>query len=809
MIITCEECRSEFDVPNTPSLTSRCPYCNSTFQISAPDESGKQQAVFHSRHPGKRVCINCSKLFVSGTTDVIPICPDCTQGMRVAPSQHSNPSWKIIKEGKVFELDSENSLKDWIRKGALEPDDRLISPSGKASQARNFQQFQRVFRSQSEAKMYIPKTSPVVRLVRKYADLKLFVLGIFLILVSCALGWIAYRFFSYSHSVSQDPVLQSLVLSLQNRYPNPTSSPEELVDQARHLLIQNRPEVYALAIKNLEQALVLDPKSPDILGLLAEAYGFYAGQRADPEFQITALRLADLMIRLHPKRIDGYSAKSRVALHTENWSMAKENSQQAMALDPKNYRTRLTRAKVILATGSSAAGLQEVIFLSSSTLERHPRLLEAYDLMGQAYFKLGQPESAISTFEKRLQLAPDDPLALYRFGEIESRAENYVKAKEWFQVSLRTSQNFVPARLNLALIYSRVEKKFKEAERHLRDILTRYERFATAHESLWAKTSLLEILLKTKRTTEALAIAKNLSSIGLSSEAVSIFKAKVFHASGQSKAAVSTLQNDIANHSRPWLSRVVLARLLGEQGHTDQSIEVLRTSIKLNPGPLAPQLNLIQLLIKERRYEEALDVANATVTQIGLKETSNFWEPLKQRVEKISWNPLIQTFKKLVKEKPDSVLVLTLLGLSRLKKGLESKKRTDLNRALKTLRQARKMTGGLEYIHLYLGRTHFALKNWKRAVSSFQQALHINPLSTTARYWLGHTYFRQRKLSAAQKEIKNTVNDENWGFRALYLMGEIAWRQRKKSTAREFWRQSLARESAFVLPWNSLIRHRS
>jgi len=809
MRITCQSCRSDFVLPleiaDPRGARSTCPFCNAEYELKPADADGRQKIVFSGDVRKTRICINCGKEYETDVVEGIPVCPECQGAQKESARVQPREAWKVSQQGKVVELDSEGSVRDWIRQGYIFPGDRIVSPEGRSIPAKNFPQFQEAFRLQAERRHFQAKSPSFNRQARRFLRPGLVIQIFLVILGSSLLGWFSYRLATLPPLGSTtDPRLDRVVAELRTKVSSPSRPADALLEQAKRLLTLDLPESDETARKLLEQALTIHPTDSNVVGRLAETYAIAAQYGDRPQLRLTAVDLADAAVRMAPIQVDGYVAKARAALAGDDFQTAQESSRRAMELDPVDARALLTRARVLLAGGQSDNTWNEAIGIASSAIQRDPLRLEGYDLVGYAHILRAEPKLARQAFEKRLQQQPEDARALYRLGALEDRAMRPDRAKEFYERALRGSPGTVPARLALAFVHSRILGDEKLAERHLRDIQTRYVRFARPEELFEAQQELIRILLKTGRKGEGHEIALKFPVLAHGAERIAIARASLMEADGHPKEAISTLEEALRSNPTNFELAFAYARMLDRRGTSDQAIRAYRTLIELKPEKLLPYLYLINVFAQVKREEEAVDVANAAVTRAGLEDPSNHWIPPQDQFEEVSWEPLTRRFETL-NQRRSTAVTNALLGLTWTQRWLDYRGAAHLQKAIPYLQRAVDLDSKSEYAPLYLGRAYFHAGNLGSAAATFRSALKINSSSAPAHYWLGATLQRKGQLKQAETELTNALADKEWEYRALNLMGDLAKSRGALNEAEDLWRDSLRKSPLYVPPWKSLL----
>ncbi|MFH1262814.1 MAG: tetratricopeptide repeat protein [Pseudomonadota bacterium] len=802
MRITCRDCRTDFVVSveevGPRGYASSCPFCQASFRIVPSTAAGhSSDIIFEDRKIAKRTCLTCSREYAADMTEVLPICPNCRKEVKKKPAQREHSQWKVFRDGRMIELASEGSVEEWIRMGEIRPDDPLISPQGKTAAAKRFGKFRSALREQKPAPPPA-RTSTIIRLFRRYYRPAELSQGFGFLFMAFAASWAIYRVVTYQPPLATPGELAKFATHLMKRVPPPSRPSDALMEQGRKVIASDRPEELEVAMSLCEQALVADPTSADAFALLVLAYGFTAAWKQDPRFSAATLDTIDFFQRLFPRRVEGLVAKARTALGSRNVALARSSSQQALEVDPENAWALLTRSRVLISLSQDQVSLDQAISLATRAGAQNPSLLEAYDLSGEALFLKAEPAASLDAFERRLAQAPNDPRALYRIGTIQERGRDYAGAKRWYQDALRASSTFSPARLELALIYSRIDNNLALAERHLRDIGTRYRNHAREEDLLTASRELIRILTRSGREIEAAELARTLPVILSDSPDLVISQSRAIRTVRGDQGALNAIDAFLAGHPNSAEAQFERARILERKGSVEDAVRSYRAVLAERPEWLDPYFYLVNLLIEKKRDDEALDVADATVSRAGLRERSDLWRRLDSETLPLDSKSFVTTFQKLSRRRPDTALGYALTGLAQMEAG-------QLQAALVSFRRAKSLGPALEYTNVYTGRVLLALGDTDAALAAFREAIRINPISAMSHYWMGRALTRQKRLSEAERALTIASADTVWGYRALSVLGDLAAVRGDRLSAEGFWRRALEKEPAYAAPWRSLL----
>jgi tetratricopeptide (TPR) repeat protein len=803
MRITCPKCNSDFVLSSSQmdstDLLSNCPFCDNEYRVIWQEDSSHPQVYFGtvSSRP-KRICIECSKQFLSNDMTVIPICPECKSRRQVLESQSQKKIWKLSKGGRVIPLHSEKEVNEWIMQAAILPDDDLIDPEGISRAAKRYSNFSGSFRIQAQRSKVKTKSAlhTSYRIFIKESAQKAA-----LVLLGLAVLATLYRIAAFKPVGPEfSPDLTRFVEKLRDRLPPTIASAQELFRTALAAMAEDQLESYDNAILLLEQAAVNDPHSCPTLGTLAENYALSPRASTDPKFRLAATSLGGLVTKVCPDEIGGYVAKARAAILAKDYASAKQELDAATGVNPTAVRLLLAKQKYLLSSHKNVNELDEAIHAGKAAIGQDPNLLEAYDLMGQIYLQRSEPIEARGAFAKRLEFAAEDSKSLFRMGQIEELADNFRNAKEGYEQSLRQNPNMVGARLSLALLLLNKQKDTESAIHHLLEITTRYRKFATSDELFQAHLKLASLFNSQGKSAEALGTLSKIPVEFTTSEEAMVAEAESLKDSGRVQDAINKAKDIEMKYPASLPAKFLLATIHEKAKRIDEAVKAYRDAIKNDPSRLAPYLYLARALIENDREVEALDVTNAVISREEILET---------RDDVVGWKSFVASAKKLVSKQSSEALAHALLGFCLLKKGIDEEDRSALQSAVQSFIQMNANPKGRDYAPYYLGRTYYELLDYKKARTQLEEMIKSGAKSTASHYWLGMVELKTQRYQVAQAEFGKVIADPQWGYRALNGLGDLFVAQGKRDEARQHWRASLQAKPQFSPPFRSLLALKS
>src|SRR2546422_8977618 len=157
--------------------------------------------------------------------------------------------------------------------------------------------------------------------------------------------------------------------------------------------------------------------------------------RQKGKYQEAAIQFRNAL-KLDPRFAEAFYQLAQVDLDLHQWNEAYAALQQAVELEPGRLDVHLDLGRLYLAAGEFRKAEDEASFI----LEREPRNVGAYQLLGGSLAARQQNDRAIQAFAKAAELSPKDPssyinlalaeIGLSRFADAEKNLERAVRSEE-------------------------------------------------------------------------------------------------------------------------------------------------------------------------------------------------------------------------------------------------------------------------------------------------------------------------------------------------------------------------------------------
>ena len=190
------------------------------------------------------------------------------------------------------------------------------------------------------------------------------------------------------------------------------------VKLGRTLIAMNRPKE---AIIDLKKAIDKDKKNVELILELADAY-LVAGDIKGAELQVSNARSID------SKNANVFLMLGKIYYEQNVWELAKNNYEEALKLEPNNVNARQNLANVYwkLAVAADQGGDVELLneYLNRSLQECNTLVKNdekdaaSWRLKGQIHFNANQNIEAAQSYNKFLQLRPNNHLERWRLADL-------------------------------------------------------------------------------------------------------------------------------------------------------------------------------------------------------------------------------------------------------------------------------------------------------------------------------------------------------------------------------------------------------
>jgi tetratricopeptide (TPR) repeat protein len=185
----------------------------------------------------------------------------------------------------------------------------------------------------------------------------------------------------------------------------------------------------------IQQALALDPKTPDAHSVLAEiSTALGSWDQAIDQYKTA--------ITENPKKPESYMALSGLYEKRGNSEDAKRAAERARELDPASPFIANNLAYLYLQYGGDAA---RALSLAEEARQKLPDSPVVFDTIGWAHYKLQSPDAAVAKLSESVRRAPANPVYRYHLGMAYIQAGRFNDAARSLQQALSINAHFVYA----------------------------------------------------------------------------------------------------------------------------------------------------------------------------------------------------------------------------------------------------------------------------------------------------------------------------------------------------------------------------
>ena len=223
------------------------------------------------------------------------------------------------------------------------------------------------------------------------------------------------------------------------------------------------------------------------------------------------------------------------------------------------------------------------------------------NLLGVAYYRKGNADSARKYWTKALEIQPGYIAAATNLAKLEATKKNFDAAAGWYRQILEKHPGNINALLGLVDL-ARRQKKPGEMEKWLQ-VAIRENATDVQH-----RVVLAEYLLLQHDYTTAKKIIDELKSAHPKNLRVQVESGMIQLAAGDYPGAVSTFQPMVNAHPDNPQLHFLLGQSLSIAGTPDQAEAEWKRALSLNPAYFPAAAALVQAASKSKQFDKAVDV---------------------------------------------------------------------------------------------------------------------------------------------------------------------------------------------------------
>jgi putative PEP-CTERM system TPR-repeat lipoprotein len=315
--------------------------------------------------------------------------------------------------------------------------------------------------------------------------------------------------------------------------------------------------------------------------------------------------LVQQLLRIAPDNVAVLQLSGAVEAQIGSPVVAETQFSKALQLNPELLSTRLNLGQVYLRLGQPAKVLDVVQPLLSGKGEN----AQAHAIAAEAQLRLGNPAAAESEFKRAAAIDPgDDRLAVSLAVARLSRGDAAAGLAELQSLSKKTRDLYA----DLALVSARLKRG--EIDEALAAIaaMDRKRPNEPAVAELRGR-----VLLAQQKPKEARQAFEQALKLDPSMYSATAFIASLDIREGQPELARQRYEAAIKSDPANFYPRLALAALQRRMGSPREAVEAtLNAAVAASPNAATPRLMLIDLLLKERLFKEAMAQAGGAVTAL-------------------------------------------------------------------------------------------------------------------------------------------------------------------------------------------------
>lgn len=405
---------------------------------------------------------------------------------------------------------------------------------------------------------------------------------------------------------------------------------------------------------------------------------------------------------------------------THDLPKAEDAYRKAADMDPAELSHLRGLGQTLLAEEK----YQDALKVYQKLADLMPDDADVYLRLGQIYRELNQLDLAEQSLLKARQYEPGSPEVMYNEAmlyEAQGRYQDAIRVLSDAVAGLKSGSTVLPSRRrSLAILYQQLGQLYRDTENFPAAINTYTELGGLGdEEDRRARVLIMDTYRAAKDLPKALAAGKD------------------------AVAKYPTDPSVVASN----------ALLLGENGQTDEAVNILRSQLTKTPADRDTYLNISQVYERSKRYKEAEQAAFAAEALPGVpRDNEMTWFMLGAIYERQKqYDRAEEEFKKALAVNPRDAAVLNYYGY---------------------------MLGDLG-IRL------------EEAQSLVQRALKEEPNSGAYLDTLGWIYFRENKLADAEATLRKAVQFESHDATIRSHLGDVYAKSGRMDLAAIQWEKSL------------------
>lgn len=451
-----------------------------------------------------------------------------------------------------------------------------------------------------------------------------------------------------------------------------------------------------------------------------------------------ASRAARIWVELDPDSIDAHQVLAVLAVRRGDLDTAMSHFEIILAQSAGSMDQKLWVIANLLGKEDNHDNVKAVMEKLMEDYQEDPDALYAY---AHVMSRLGDEAKAMEILRQLLEIVPDNTNATISYVSLLQQDGQTEKALQWLEKSIQ--QN--PDNINLRLFYARFLtdiKYYSEAKKQFQDL------YEVVPENIDVLYALGLLHLQDNELKEARIYFEQLSEQGERVEETSYYLGRIAEEDGDLDQAIIWYSN-LQSGANYFDAQIRVGLIMAKQG----KLEEARTHLQSIPAQGPDQKTILvqaegELLVEEKRYEEALKVYNKALDNNFNADLLYSRAMLAEKIDRL--DILEDDLKAIIEKNPEHVQALNALGYTLAD-------RTD---------------------------------RYEEAHDLISQALALKPNDFYILDSMGWVLYRMGRLGEAVEYLRRALKERADPEIAAHL-GEVLWVKGDKEAARQVWETAL------------------
>jgi|GEM_PF-3028052 tetratricopeptide (TPR) repeat protein len=521
-----------------------------------------------------------------------------------------------------------------------------------------------------------------------------------------------------------------------------------------------------------------------------------------------AIKLCERGLELNPNNIKGLEIMAKGYIATKNFDAAEHLYEKLVTLRPQNVADILSLASLKINKGE----IDECLSLCQRVLEINDKSINAHNIIGFCYIRLGKIDEAIKEFSSVIDLDPLNVIGHMNLAKIYTSTQRFEEAEQELLTVIKLQPDYEEAYLELGHLYF-IQQKYDDAIKAYTKILE------NDPQNISVNIAVANSYFAQDKYDEALEILDPLRKNPKFDDNLQLhsFLASLFMKMNQTAEAEEEYKK-VLNINPRFRPAYDLGLIYTDQGKSEESIEIYKQALKLNPDLNEMLLYLAVAQQQSNQFKESLDSINKLISmqpqnyylhfikynilvsygeydqaQKTLDEIPNVSDELREEYAKIAklcqtnqftgqkftlllntmkiyqsrgWNDQAIEIAEQAKDLlPESNLPLSFIAEIKMLDKDYNKAKEYLNKILENNPNSLLATTKLSRVYSMEGEK-------EKAIDFLNRAIKIEPNNPSFYIDLGMLYEASNKKYKAIEAYKSAVEIDNESFHAL---NNIAW----------------------------------